>query len=137
MTEPKVKYKELTTGFEFTPSTFQMDADTVTAYKKATEDNNPVYAGKIVPAMAVAAIAMAAMADKFEVLPGTIHVSQQLDFLKAVYTGETLISYAGVKRKVERGSFNMLNITIRVENANRETVMTAETGFILPETKNG
>ena len=137
MTEQKVQYKQLITGFEFTPSTFQMDADTVVAYKKATEDNDPVYAGKIVPSMAVAAIAMAAMADKFEVLPGTIHVSQQLDFLKAVYTGETLISYAGVKRKVERGSFNMLNITIRVENAKKETVMTAETGFILPEVKNG
>jgi hypothetical protein len=130
--ENKIEYKQLITGFEFSPSTFQTDAGTVAAYLKATEDNNSIYVDKVVPSMAVAALAMKAMADKFVLLPGTVHVSQQLDFLKTVNTGEMLTSFAKVSRKVERGKFHMLNIGIKVVNANKETVMTGETGFILP-----
>ena len=128
----KIAYHELVTGFTFTPSTFQMDAATVNAYLAATGDENPLYAGRVVPAMAVAALAMKAMSEKFILLPGTVHVSQQLEFLKTVYIGDLLTSYAGVNRKVARGKFHMLNIGIKVVNDDQETVMTGETGFILP-----
>ena len=66
----KVEYSSLMTGFEFTPSIFIMAADTVTAYLKATQDDNPLYRDNIVPPMAIAAMAMGAMAEKFNLIPG-------------------------------------------------------------------
>jgi len=132
MTEEKIKYENLTTGFSFTPSTFKMDAETAALYLKATDDHNPEYEGKLVPPMAIAALAMKSMAEKFDLLPGTVHVSQQLEFLNTASIDETLTSYASVARKVARGKFHMLTIGIKVLNQQQETVITGEIGFILP-----
>ena len=132
MTEPKIKYEQLTTGFEFAPSIITMDSKTVKSYIEATEDNSTVYQNKIVPPMAIAALAMTAMAGSFELLPGTVHVSQQLEFLNTVNINETLTCYASVSRKVARGKFHMLTIGIKVLNRRQDTVITGEIGFILP-----
>ena len=88
----------------------------------------------LVPSMAIVAIAMAAMSEGIVLLPGTIHVSQELEFSNTATAGETLTSYAEVTRKQERGKFHILAISINVINQKRETVVTGETSFILPLT---
>ena len=132
MTEEKIKYENLTTGFNFAPSAFKVDAKTVALYLKATDDHNAEYEDKLIPPMAIAAMAMKAMAERFDLLPGTVHVSQQLEFLNTASIDETLTSYAGVARKIVRGKFHMLTISIKVLNQQQETVITGEIGFILP-----
>jgi len=133
MEHSKIEYEKLTTGYEFPPSGFTLDSTVVEAYLKAVEDNNPLYAeNRIVPPMAVVALAMAAMSQSLLLPPGTVHVSQELGFNRTVNIGETLTSYASVNRKVARGKFHMLSIGIKVENQKQETVITGETGFILP-----
>jgi len=82
--------------------------------------------------MAVAALAMMAMSEKFELLPGTVHVSQQLDFMNIVEIDDTLTSYCRVSRKVARGKFQMLTIGIKVLNQRQDNVLAGEIGFILP-----
>lgn len=132
MNKERVKYEQLADGFQFSPSTITIDPKTVFQYLKATEDENGIYDNTFIPPMAVTALAMASMAEKFELLPGTVHVSQQLEFLKTVKINETLTSYVGVNRKVARGKFHMLNMGIKVDNDKNETVITGEIGFILP-----
>jgi acyl dehydratase len=132
MSNQKIKYEELNTGFEFTPSTFKMDAKTVKSYIEATEDRNIINQPDIVPPMAVAALAMMAMSGKFELLPGTVHVSQQLEFKNKVNVDDTLSCYSRVSRKVARGKFHILTIGIKVNNQRQEDVLTGEIGFILP-----
>lgn len=133
MNKQRIKYEQLTTGFKFSPSTFTIDVKTVSQYLKATEDGNAlIYGDMLVPPMAVTALAMAAMAEKFELLPGTLHVSQQLEFSRTVAVNSTLTSYVGVNRVVARGKFHMLNLGIRVEDEDKETVVSGEIGFILP-----
>jgi acyl dehydratase len=128
----KIEYGQLAVGFDFSPSIFTMEANMVSLYLKATEDNNVIYQEKVVPPMAVVALAMAALAEKFVLLPGTVHVSQQLEFAKTVLVNETLTSYARVNRKVVRGKFHMLNIGLKVVNQQMEPVVVGEVGFILP-----
>ena len=128
----KIAYSQLTTGFEFAPSVFTLDAGTVSAYLRATEDKNKLYQNRIVPPMAIVALAMAAMAERFILLPGTVHVSQQIEFVSAVEVGETLTSHAKVNRKIARGKFHMLNVGINVANSKTQPVITGEVGFILP-----
>jgi len=133
MSETKIKYEQLNTGFEFTPSVIKIDEQTVAAYKKAVEIDDPLFKERqIVPPMAIAALAMRAMAERFELLPGTVHTSQQLEFLNTVDIGETLTSLARVNRKIVRGKFHMLNIGIKVVNQKEIPVLTGEIGFILP-----
>jgi acyl dehydratase len=128
----KIDFGQLEVGYEFSPSVFQTEANMVLLYLKATEDNNVIYQGNVVPPMAVVTLAMAALAEKFVLLPGTVHVSQQLEFAKTVLINETLASYARVNRKVIRGKFHMLNIGIKVVNQHKEPVVVGELGFILP-----
>ena len=133
MSQQKIDYKELSTGYEFAPANFCPDGEMVTAYLSAIEGNKSVYEkNQIVPPMAIAALAMAAMSEAFILPPGTVHVSQELKFEETVKIGETLTSNARVNRKVERGKFNMLSVGINVLNQNQVTVMTGETSFILP-----
>lgn len=132
MSEQKIQYEELNTGFEFAPSIFKMDSKTVRSYIEATEDTQALYQDNIVPPMAVVALAMTAMSVKFDLLPGTVHVSQQLDFMNIVNINDTLTSFAHVSRKIARGKFHMLTIGIRVVNQRQDNVLTGEIGFILP-----
>ena len=132
MDEKKIKYEQLASGFQFTPVNFTIDHETVSQYLAATGDNNPVYKGIIVPPMAIAARALAAMAEKFDLLPGTVHVTQEVEFQKTVTFDEPLCGFFTVNRKVARGKFHMLNIGIKVMNGKNELILTGETGFILP-----
>ena len=133
MTQQKIDYGELITGYEFAPTSFRPDGEMVTAYLSAIEGDKRIYEeNKIVPPMAVAALAMAEMSASISLLSGTIHVSQELQFLGTVGINEPLTSYARVNRKVERGKFHMLTIGINVLNQKQATVLTGETSFILP-----
>ena len=133
MIQQRIEYEKLTTGYEFTPTSFKLDSKVVMAYLKAVEDNNRIYEeAKIVPPMAIAALAMAAMSTRLVLPPGAIHVSQEVAFINTANIDEMLISYAKVNRKVERGKFHMLTIGINVENQEKTTVITGETSFILP-----
>ncbi len=101
-------------------------------YLKATGDNNTYTEEKIAPPMLIAALAMSAMSANLEMPPGSVHVSQELEFNNIANIDEILISYARVKRKMERGQLHMLTISIDVENQKKNTVMSGETSFILP-----
>lgn len=128
----KINYEQLNTGFNFAPSSFKLDAKTVSVFLKATDDSNAEYQNMFAPPMAVAALTMKAMADSFDLLPGTVHVSQQLDFINYAIIGETLTSYASVIRKIARGKFHMLTIGVKVLNQKQDTIISGEIGFILP-----
>jgi acyl dehydratase len=100
---------------------------------RAVEDITRIYEdSNSVPPMAVAALAMAAMGKQMELPPGSIHVSQEFEFTNVVKLGETLTSYATVKRNLARGKLHMLTIGINVVNREKNTVVSGETGFILP-----
>lgn len=133
MTQQKTDYGELITGYEFAPVGFRPDGEMVTAYLSAIEGDKRIYEeDKLVPPMAIAALAMAAMAAGMSLPPGTIHVSQEFQFLSTVSINEALTSYARVNRKIERGKFHMLTVGINVLNQKQIIVMTGETSFILP-----
>ena len=133
MTQPKIDYGELSNGYEFEPVVLRPDGEMVGAYLSAIEgDKRICEKDKLVPPMAVAALAMAAMSTGLSLPPGTIHVSQEFQFLDTIGIDEALTSRARVNRRVERGRFHMLTIGIDVLNQKQMTVLTGETSFILP-----
>ena len=134
MMEPaKIEYFQLSVGFEFPPQAYTMEPGLVSFFLEATRDSSELFrSGKLVPPMAVTAYAMKALSQAVTLPSGTIHVSQELDFLKIVKIGETINCRSKVSRKVDRGGLRLMNIDINVTNQSAEIVLTGKVGFILP-----
>ena len=82
--------------------------------------------------MAVAALSLKALIDAISMPPGTVHVSQEFEFLANVKTGDTLTSRAVVSRVQERGKLHLINVDTSVLNQESKPVLKGKTGFILP-----
>lgn len=123
---------ELAVGYEFPPATYRLDPETVALYLKAVSGGQLFRDGKQVPPTAIAAYAMASLADNMAIAEGTIHTQQELEFKKAVPVGETITCYARVSRNLARGKFHFLNIDLDVRDSHNCLVMAGKTGFILP-----
>jgi hypothetical protein len=134
MAERATEYYQLFAGFEFPPQSYKLDSSTVSLYLEAVKEPSDLYrSGGLVPPMAVTALAMSALAQAVVMPAGTIHVSQELDFLKLVEIGDTITCYSKVSRKLERGGLRLMNTDITVLNQNQEKVLTGRVGFVLPE----
>ena len=105
----------------------------MSVYLKATGDTSDLYQNTgLIPPMAVAAQAMAALAESISLPPGTIHVSQELEFIGAVRIEDTLTSHARVLKHQQRGNLHLLSVELNVLNQKKEQVLTGRTGFVLP-----
>ncbi len=133
MTNQPIEFYNLFAGYEFAPQSYALDAALVSAYLKATGETNELYfAEPLVPPMAVTAFAMNSLSQAVTMPPGTIHVSQELDFLLAVKVGDTITCYSTVSRKVDRGGLRLMNTDITVINQKSEKVLAGRVGFVLP-----
>ena len=134
MSENKpIGYQDLKAGQEFPPAAFQVDSTTVADYLKAVEEDNAIYQNTgLVPPMAVAALALKSLISAISMPPGTIHVSQEFEFIDTVNTQDTLTSHAGVSRIQERGKLHLISVYINVSNQEQKPVLAGKTSFILP-----
>jgi len=134
MSERKTDYGQLEIGYDFPPASYQLDSSTVANYLRAVGETSNLYQDlEIVPPIAVAALAMAALSERMTLPAGAIHVSQELEFLSIVKTKDTITSYARVTRNQKRGKLHFLTIGLNACNNKQEAVLAGETSFILPE----
>ena len=134
MIPQKIEYDHLITGYEFPPVSYKLDSAMVSTYLKAVEETSGLYQDTgLVPTMVAAACAMTALSDSICLPPGTIHVSQEFEFIDTVSINDTLVSYARVSRKQSRRKFHLLTIDLSVFNQRQKTVLKGKTSFILPE----
>jgi acyl dehydratase len=106
----------------------------VELYLNAVKESNDLYRVKgLVPPMAVTAYAMAALSKSISMPAGTIHVTQELDFLGLVKIGDTITCNSTVSRKQDRGGLHIMSTDIDVINQNQIKVLKGRVGFILPD----
>ena len=130
----KADFYQLEAGYEFPPASYQLDSLLVAIYLETVEDTNDLYREtNVIPPMAVAARAMAALSDSISFPAGAIHVSQELEFSDFVRTADTFTSRARVSRKQDRGKLHIVTIEIHVFNQKQNLVLSGKTSFILPE----
>jgi acyl dehydratase len=130
----RIEYHHLSAGFEFPPQSYTLDSATISLYIEAVKENRDLYLREeLVPPMAVTAFAMSALSGSVSMPDGTIHVSQELDFLKLVKVGDTITCRSRVSRKVDRGGLHLMNTDISVINQEGVEVLTGRVGFVLPE----
>jgi len=127
-------YSQLEAGYEFPPGNFVLDASRVSLFLEAVQDTSyPYRESRLIPPMAVAALAMSTLSNTISLPPGSIHVSQELGFVAAVSQDDTLTSYAKISRAQKRGKLHLISVDINVRNQDQQTVLTGKTSFILPQ----
>lgn len=135
--QQKIEYYQLEAGYEFSPARYKLDSSMVSTYLKAVEATSSLYQGtELVPPMAIAAYAMAALSEAISMPPGIIHVSQELEFIDTVSIRDTITCHAKVSRKRDRGTLHLLTIDLNVFNQNQEAVLAGKTSFVLPTQDN-
>jgi acyl dehydratase len=134
MSQPeKIDYSRLEVGYEFPPSRYHIDSSMAEKYIEAVEETSGIYRDSgLVPPTALAAYSLAALAGRMELLPGTIHVSQELNFSGAVRTGDTITCHAVVNRKHQRMNMCLLDINIDTFDQDSRLVMKGKTSFVIP-----
>jgi acyl dehydratase len=129
--KPENKYYQIESGFEFPAHTYKMEADMVSQYMKAVGETSDIYHDStLVPPMAVAAYAMAATSESITFPPGSIHVSQELEFLGQVQINDTITYLARIGRKINRGGFNLVTVDLEGRNQNNQKVLAGKIGFV-------
>ncbi len=133
MNQQSIGYDQLEVGHEFPLAHYQVDSATAATYLEAVQESSHLYRGtNVVPPLAVAALAMAALAGAMVFPAGAIHVSQELEFTAEVTTGDALTSRARVSRKQDRGKLRLLTVDFQVTNQAGVAVLSGKTSFVLP-----
>lgn len=138
--QPKVQLDQLEAGYEFPPASYELDAKVVSKYLKATGESsslywqsaNPQALTGLVPPMAITTYAMTMLLQRLSLPPGSIHVTQEVEFLKAVEVGTTITCHAKVSQNWKRAKFHLLTIDLSILNQSKEPVQSGKVGFILP-----
>ncbi|MEW6142697.1 MAG: MaoC family dehydratase N-terminal domain-containing protein [Chloroflexota bacterium] len=124
-----VTYEDLNLGFEFPSSAYTLEPQTVAAYLKAVGEGGEAESGPtaVVPPAALAALAMRSLIAQLTLSPGSVQLSQDLEFLRPVAVGETVTCRAYVGKKQERAGLKMAVFELAVFNAAGDKVMAGRT----------
>jgi acyl dehydratase len=130
MPDRPISYEELTPGYKFPPTTYELSASFVSKYLKAVDGS----ADGFVPPLAITACAIASMTKSVPLPPGTIaiHASQELEFLKLVPVGATIECQIGVAQKIARGKMSMLILELEIFDKGKEKVQSGKATVALP-----
>lgn len=127
-------YQQLVPGLTFSPASYVIDASAVGGYLKAIGSGQSVgNVSRAVPPVIVAGLSMKGMMEQVKLDSGSIHLSQELEFLRAVSVGETVTCRASVGKKQERAGLKMVTFEMEIFNACGEKVMTGKTLVGIPE----
>ena len=125
-----IKIEQLVVGYEFPPSVFELEPVVVSKYLEAVGVKNSK-APEVVPPMAIAAYTMAVVVESIALPAGTIHASQELEFLKAVPVGATISCRGRVARNINRGKLNLLAIELEALDQNQEKVLGSQATLVI------
>ncbi len=130
----KIEYEHLETGYEFHPASYRLDIGMIATYLRAVGDTSPLHHdSEIIPPMAVATLAMTSLLESISLPGGTIHVSQEIEFIDPISIKDTITCHARVIRKHERGKLHLMAIELNVFNQTQKAVLSGKTSFVLPK----
>ena len=112
---------------------YVLDAASVEAYRNAVEDGSLLYREepKLVPPMAVAALALRGLLEALSMPPGTIHAGQELTFSQALPVGAQVSCNLTIAQNSVRGEWRFVTVEISVTQQERE-VLRGKTTLLVP-----
>jgi acyl dehydratase len=107
-----------------------MDDAAVEQYRQAVGDSTlPGY----LPPTALAAWALGAVLKHLELVPGTVHASQELSFSRAVRVGDGVVQSATVSQNSVRGGWRWLVVDLTTDDDQGNSLLTGRSTVLFPE----
>ena len=128
-----ISFKQLSVGYEFPSTSYHLSESVISKHLEAVGGQQDFLTSGIVPPLAIAAQAMNALSQSFTVPPGSIHASQELDFLKLVPIGATISCGGKIVQKVQRGKLHLVVVEINALNQDKEKVLTGKATIAVPD----
>jgi len=125
-------FEELTVGSEFPSVSYELSESVIAKYLEAVAGKQHFLASGVVPPLAIAAYAMTALSQSFSVPPGSIHASQEFEFLKLVPIGSTISCGGKIVQKVQRGKLYLVALEINALNQDKEKVLSGKATIVVP-----
>ncbi|MBI4233582.1 MAG: MaoC family dehydratase N-terminal domain-containing protein [Chloroflexi bacterium] len=114
-------------------STYVLARDVVQAYVAAVGDGSTLYQeSDLVPPTALAALALRSILEVVTLPPGTMHGGQELQFLRAMRTGQRITCQAQVAHNSTRAGSRFLAIDLDVRDEGGEPVLHGRSTIIVP-----
>jgi acyl dehydratase len=124
-------------GHQFSATFFVLDEEAVARYVEAVEDEAlPRLAqaeGKAwVPPMAVAALALRSLMEEMTLPAGSIHASQELEFVRAVEAGERITCRAWLSHRSQRSGWWVLAVEMESADESGQAVLAGRLTVMVP-----
>ena len=127
-----ISFEELAVGYEFPATNYELSQSLIARYLEAVGGQQYFLTSGVVPPLAIAAYAMTALSQSFSVPPGSIHASQEFEFLKLVPIGSTVSCGGKIVQKVQRGRLYLVVLEINALNQDKEKVLSGKATIAVP-----
>ena len=127
-----ISLEELAVGYEFPATNYELSKSLIARYLEAVGGQQYFLTSGVVPPLAIAAYAMTALSQSFSVPPGSIHASQEFEFLKLVPIGSTVSCGGKIVQKVQRGRLYLVVLEINALNQDKEKVLSGKATVAVP-----
>jgi len=127
-----ISFEELVVGYEFPATNYELSKSLIARYLEAVGGQQYFLTSGVVPPLAIAAYAMTALSQSFSVPPGSIHASQEFEFLKLVPIGSTVSCGGKIVQKVQRGRLYLVVLEINALNQDKEKVLSGKATIAVP-----
>ena len=120
-------------GVKLELGTWVVGPDSADEYLKAVDDSLPIYAKlDVVPPLALAARALAALLKELSLPPGTLHAAQELHSLGMVRRGEEITCAARLSRPIARGGWQFISAEFTLYRSGGEAAIAGKTTVLVP-----
>lgn len=124
-------------GHRFAATSFVLEDEVVASYLEAVEDQAlPRLAqaeGKAwAPPMAVAALALRSLMEEMALPAGSIHASQEFEFMRAVETGEPITCRAWLGHRSQRAGWWVLAVEMEGTDGSERPVLAGRSTVMVP-----
>ena len=133
--DKKISYSELEIGTIVSKQSYLLDRESVQKYILAVEDSaNSIVAesSNIAPPMSIAALSLRGVVNDLNIPGGTLHIGQELSFLKTVPVGMYLECEAVLSSNSVRGDFRFMVVDLSVRDDVKDHVMKGKSTIMLP-----
>ena len=132
--DKKISYSELEIGTIVSKQSYVLDRESVQKYILAVEDSTfstVAESSNIAPPMSIAALSLRGVVNDLNIPGGTLHIGQELSFLKTVPVGMYLECEAVLSSNSVRGDFRFMVVDLSVRDDVKEHVMKGKSTIML------
>ena len=129
-------YSELIPGQSISRRSYLMDRESIADYLAAVQDEsgpiNPSDGVDLVPPMSIAALSVGGVVKDLQIPGGSLHVGQEMEFVRVVPVGESLSCEATVKQNLVRGGWRFMVLESEVRDSEGRSVMSGRSTVLVP-----